>query len=71
MSEKKIFPESTPYPNDYGVYEKVRNKLQELDCKNDMGLGEFANEILKIWNEEGLIQGEWSCNLPLSGGTGD
>jgi len=24
---------------------------------------EYSREIIRIWSEHGLIEGEWSCNL--------
>ena len=39
---------------------KIEERLERAYRESETGEG-FLAEILKIWAEEGMIRGEWSC----------
>jgi len=52
--------ENTFEPN----FERAMERLMALDPNGDETIEEFANEIIKIWGEEGIYQGEMACQMP-------
>lgn len=47
-------------------YEEIRKRLEEA-YRLSPDAESYLRQVLIIWAEFGLIQGEWSCNLAEAG----
>lgn len=47
-------------------YEEIRKRLEEA-YRLSPDAESYLRQVLIIWAEYGLIQGEWSCNLAEAG----
>lgn len=43
-------------------YELIRNRLEEA-YRRSPDATSFLREILVLWSEHGLLEGEWCCSL--------